>query len=83
MIAAKQRFRLAMSAVGPGLSDLLFDVCCHLKGLESIESTNEWPIRSAKVVLQIALDRLAAHYGMAMCSVPRGRLRVWKADVSV
>jgi hypothetical protein len=83
MIAAKQRFRLAMSAAGPGLSDLLFDVCCHLKGLESIESTNEWPTRSAKVVLQIALDRLAAHYGMAMRAVRHGRLRVWTSDVSV
>jgi hypothetical protein len=83
MIAAKQRFRLAMSAVGPGLSDLLFDVCCHLKGLESIESTNEWPTRSAKVVLQIALDRLAAHYGIAMHAVRHGRVRVWTSDVSV
>jgi hypothetical protein len=83
MIAAKQRFRLAMSAVGPGLSDLLFDVCCHLKGLESIESMNEWPTRSAKVVLQIALDRLASHYGMAMRAVRRSRLRSWQADIPV
>jgi hypothetical protein len=80
MIAAKQRFRLAMSAVGPGLSDLLFDVCCHLKGLESIESVNDWPTRSAKVVLQIALDRLAGHYGMAMRTVTRGRIRAWNSD---
>ncbi len=82
MIAAKQRFRLAMSAVGPGLSDLLFDVCCHLKGLESIESMNDWPTRSAKVVLQIALDRLAAHYGMAMRTVTRSKVRAWTSDVS-
>jgi hypothetical protein len=72
-----------MSAVGPGLSDMLFDVCCHLKGLESIESVNQWPTRSAKVVLQIALDRLAAHYGIAMRSLARGRVRAWTSDVSV
>ena len=83
MIAAKQRFRLAMTAAGPGLSDLLFDVCCHLKGLESIETTNDWPTRSAKVVLQIALDRLAVHYGMAMRTVTRGRVRAWSASVNV
>src|SRR6201999_2668748 len=28
VLAAKQRFSRALSAVGPGLSDLLFDVCC-------------------------------------------------------
>src|ERR1700743_3668341 len=82
MIAAKQRFRLAMSAVGAGPSDILFDVCCHLKGLESIESVNQWPTRSAKVVLQIALDRLATHYGMAMRPVTRAKLRSWSSDVN-
>jgi hypothetical protein len=81
LIAARQRFRLAMASVGPGLSDLLFDVCCHLKGLETVEATNAWPVRSAKVVLQIALDRLAAHYGIATRSNNR-RTRVWRAEVS-
>lgn len=81
LIAARQRFRLAMASVGPGLSDLLFDVCCHLKGLETVEATNAWPVRSAKVVLQIALDRLAAHYGVATRPA-KHRVRVWRADVS-
>jgi hypothetical protein len=81
LIAARQRFRLAMGSVGPGLSDLLFDVCCHLKGLETVEASNAWPVRSAKVVLQIALDRLAAHYGIATRST-RNRVRTWHADVS-
>jgi hypothetical protein len=81
LIAARQRFRLAMASVGPGLSDLLFDVCCHLKGLEIVEATNAWPVRSAKVVLQIALDRLAAHYGIATRST-KNRTRVWRAEVS-
>ncbi|HSM96084.1 MAG TPA: DUF6456 domain-containing protein [Rhizomicrobium sp.] len=81
LIAARQRFRLAMASVGPGLSDLLFDVCCHLKGLETVEASNAWPVRSAKVVLQIALDRLAAHYGIATRTT-KHRVRVWRADVS-
>ncbi len=75
VIAAKQRFRLAMSSVGPGLSDLLFEVCCHLRGLESIENANAWPNRSAKVVLQIGLDLLAAHYGIAPHSPTRSKVR--------
>jgi hypothetical protein len=81
LIAARQRFRLAMASVGPGLSDLLFDVCCHLKGLERMEAANEWPARSAKIVLQIALDRLAAHYGIAT-PPRRQRIRTWRKEVS-
>ncbi|HEY7979123.1 MAG TPA: DUF6456 domain-containing protein [Rhizomicrobium sp.] len=81
LIAARQRFRLAMASVGPGLSDLLFDVCCHLKGLEVVEATNAWPVRSAKIVLRIALDRLAEHYGIATRQ-GKSRVRVWRADIS-
>jgi hypothetical protein len=77
-LAAKQRFARALSAVGPGLSDLLFDVCCALKGLETAESGRKWPRRSGKVVLGLALDRLAAHYSIAAPS--HSRLRSWSAD---
>lgn len=82
LIAARQRFRLAMASVGPGLSDLLFDVCCHLKGLETVEAANAWPMRSAGIVLRIALDRLAVHYGIASQSSSRSRIRAWQAPVS-
>jgi hypothetical protein len=64
VLAAKQRFARAMRAAGPGLSDLLFDVCCHLRGLEEAERAKGWPHRSARVVLAIGLERLAAHYGL-------------------
>jgi hypothetical protein len=79
VMAAKQRFNRALKDVGPGLSDLLFDVCCHLIGLEAAERTKGWPQRSAKVVLQIALDRLAEHYGMRG-SVARGQVRSWRGE---
>ena len=79
VIAAKQRFAKAMAAVGPGLSDILFDVCCALSGLEQSERARSWPRASAKVVLKIALDRLAAHYGMILA--PRSaRLRSWAKE---
>jgi hypothetical protein len=82
VLAAKQRFTNAMRAMGPGLSDLLFDVCCYLNGLESVETAQGWPRRSAKIVLQLALDRLAAHYGLRTPVRYRGETRSWHLETS-
>lgn len=79
VLAAKQRFSHAMRSVGPGLSDLLFDVCCNLIGLEDAERTFGWPSRAGRVVLTIALDRLALHYGMAVTGPQHAPIRSWQA----
>ena len=73
VIAARQQVRHARDAVGPEFIGLLFDVCCFLKRLEDVERERSWPPRSAKVVLQLGLERLARHYGYA--AEARGKAR--------
>jgi len=82
MIASRQRLHLALDAVGPEFAGLLLDVCCFLKRLEDVERERIWPARSAKIVLQLALDRLARHYGYAAQAKGQAHapLRTWLAD---
>ncbi|QYJ08289.1 DUF6456 domain-containing protein [Qipengyuania flava] len=61
-IAAKARFDGAMAEAGPGLSDILWRVACAGEGLPAAEKALEWPVRSGKLVLKLALDRVAGFY---------------------
>jgi hypothetical protein len=60
-----------MADLGPGLADVALRTCCFLEGLETTERRMGWSARSGKVVLKIALQRLAAHYGIAPSSPHR------------
>lgn len=62
---ARSRVAEALEALGPGLSDIVFRVCCFIEGLETAEKRLGWSARSGKVVLKIALERLAAHYRLS------------------
>ncbi|HEY0325540.1 MAG TPA: DUF6456 domain-containing protein [Allosphingosinicella sp.] len=63
-IAARRRFEAAVAAVGPGLTDILWRVVCSGEGMREAEQALGWPARAGKLVLCLALDRLADHYGM-------------------
>lgn len=59
---ARDRVALALRELGPGLGDMVLRCCCFLEGLEVAEQRLGWSARSGKIVLRIALMRLARHY---------------------
>ena len=61
-IDAKQRFDAAVAHAGSGLTDILWRVVCAGETLPLIEEHLGWPRRSARVVLTLALDRVADYY---------------------
>jgi hypothetical protein len=61
-VAARQRFHKAADALPGELRDVTVRVCCFHEGLEAIEKSQGWPVRSGKLVLRIALEQLADFY---------------------
>ncbi len=72
-LAARERVHAALAHVGPGLDEILLEVCCLSRGLEAAERRLGWPRRSARLVLRMALSRLAEHYGYTKRAERRGR----------
>lgn len=63
-LSAKARFDAAAASVGPGLGDVLWRVVCAGEGMRDAETALGWPARAGKLVLGLALDRLADFYRM-------------------
>ena len=62
MISTKARFDGALAALGPDLADIAWRVICAGEAMPEAEREMAWPVRSGKLVLRIALDRLAGFY---------------------
>lgn len=74
---ARRRLDHALDFVGPELGGVLTDVCCFLKGLESVERERRWPPRSAKLMLRTALHLLSRHYGTDSTRSGSRKTRFW------
>lgn len=61
-LSARVRFDGAVAAAGPGLSDILWRAVCAGEALPDAERAMAWPVRSGKLVLRLALDRVAGFY---------------------
>lgn len=61
-LRAKERFDGALSTAGPGLSDILWRVVCACESVPVSERALGWPARSGRLVLTLALDRIADYY---------------------
>ena len=76
-LAARARVAKAIEAMGPELSGVALDVCCFMKGLETVERERQWPVRSAKLMLRAALMALARHYAPP---ATRSRAHSWGGE---
>lgn len=61
-LEAEQNLAAAIHALGPDLAESVIRAVCHEEGMEDIEAQLDFPARSGKIVLRIALRALARHY---------------------
>ncbi len=61
-IDARDRFHAACATAGSGLSDILWRVVCAGERIPDVERMLGWPSRAGKLVLTLALDRVADYY---------------------
>ena len=61
-LSARQRFDGAMAQLGPGLADISWRILCACEAMPSAEKDLGWPSRSGRLVLTLALDRIADYY---------------------
>ena len=63
-VDARKRLDAMARRLHPDCYGVAIDVCGFLKGLQQVEVERNWPRRSAKLVLRIALQQLAEQFGL-------------------
>lgn len=76
VLDAQKRLAQALAYIGPGLADMAVEVCCYESGLEVTEKKYALPRRSAKLMLKLALMRLAVYYGYQSASAAAASFRM-------
>jgi hypothetical protein len=61
-LCAKERFDGAIAVAGVGLADILWRVVCSGETVPDAEKGLGWPSRAGRLVLTLALDRVAGYY---------------------
>ena len=76
---ARQKLNRLAKALPADCWNVLFDVCGMGKGLQTVETEHQWPRRSAKLVLRVALDLLAHQFGLSphVAGAAGGGTRGW------
>ncbi|MGP1274447.1 MAG: DUF6456 domain-containing protein [Caulobacterales bacterium] len=66
---ARNRVMDALAAAGPGLDRLLVNMLIRETGMERAVRDLDWPDKAGQTALQLALERLAIHYGLKRAGV--------------
>jgi hypothetical protein len=76
---ARRRIGDLLDTLPRDCAGVVLDVCGLLKGLQTIEAERGWPRRSAKLVLRIGLEQLAARLGLdpEARGRKRGKMQGW------
>ncbi|MEP6785727.1 MAG: DUF6456 domain-containing protein [Sphingomonadales bacterium] len=61
-LSAKARFDAALANAGSGLADILWRIICAGETIPDAERALAWPARSGRLVVTLALDRVADYY---------------------
>ncbi|MEO0636569.1 MAG: DUF6456 domain-containing protein [Pseudomonadota bacterium] len=76
---ARTRVEQALGSLSDDYASLLQDVCCHLKSLSDVSRDRKWPRGTARIILTMALQDLARHYGFVALDTERrfSDIRSW------
>ncbi len=79
---ARQKLNVLARRLPADCWNVAFDVCGMGKGLQIIETERQWPRRGAKLVLRVALDLLAAEFGLSphVADASGGGTRGWMTE---